>query len=100
MLPFEWADGLLRMLPFEWADGLLRMLSKASSNGLFECFFEWPFFGIPIEVLVHNVNRKACPECQLKGSFRIPIEGSFRMPIESLDIMPIEMLVHNANQRA
>ena len=56
----------------------------------FQSFFKWTLLEfqskdtviIPIEVLVHNANRKACPECQSKGSFRTPIEESFRMPIE------------------
>ena len=47
---------------------------------------------MPIEVPVHTANRKACPECQSKDSFRTPIGESFRMQIEAL--------VHNANRKA
>ena len=66
-LNFEWHVTGLRMLPFEWADGILLML--------FESFFEWTLWMplrmdllesqskdtiiMPIEILVHNANRKA-----------------------------------------
>ena len=108
MLPFEWADGLLQMLPFEWADGLLRML--------FESFFEWTLWMLlrmdllelqskdtvimPIEVLVHNANRKAPSECQSKGLSECQSKCSSRMPIEGLLQNTNRRVFQNANRSA
>ena len=108
----------------EW-DASFECSSKASSNGPFECFFEWTFLEFKSKYLsimlierllqntsrrvFQNVNRSVPSECQSKYFFRVSIKmllqnANRNAPSECQSKcsfrMPIEMLLQSANQNA